>query len=163
MATIPDRIEDAIDALVAKIVAEEPLADVQWINEDAEPIDTADADEVSDSAHSLYQIAVLSVQELTGGTPSGNRREFRRPKRQWRAALIIRAHVYERTRADQGRALIRHVRKIQNWIEDLDDEGKHRSSRGWWIEHRSWGSILDESGRAPSPGARIICELDCFQ
>lgn len=164
MATIPDRTEDAVEQLTTKIVAEEPAAVVQWVNDadELDPVDTADIDEVSNTGHSLYQITLVRGDEIraTGGVP---RRQFQTAKRAERIRLIIRTHVYERDRALQGQAITRHRRKVKNWIEELDNKGHHRASRGWFIEWRGWEKVGGESGRAPTPGAFLECELEVNQ
>lgn len=161
MATIPDRIEAAVDAVIAKIAAEEPAASTQWGTDDADPIDAAEATEWSDSSHSHYELTVLNI---TGVKTASDGRELKRSrgKRLQKGTLVIRTHVYERTKADLGQSQVRHARKVQNWIEAIDAEGSF-SSRGWRIDWDSWEGIRDDSGRAPNPGVRIECTLEVNQ
>lgn len=159
MADIPDRLEEAMVALMAKLAAEDPGATVDWGIEDAEPAETASADEVSLPSHNLYTLVVQGVEK----NPAGQQKQTATPRGWQTFDLVIRAHKYERSDGQQGRALWRHVRSIFNWIEELDENGSKRGARQWWIEWRSAAAIQDESGRAPTPGARIVCAIGVNQ
>ena len=152
MAEIPELLEEAVDALMAKVVAEEPTAKTVWELEDADPTTTVEASEYATPSQSLYQFCVLDLE-------TDAVRTFGSPRVRQRARLAIRTNLYERDPASLGRSLVRHVRKVQNWIEELDNNGRHRAARKWWIDWKRWESIRDESGRAPTPGARILCDV----
>jgi len=154
MATIPDRLEEAVEALISKIQAEEATAVVEWVLEDADPVDLTDIGSWVAPSQDLYHLSVLDLAEE--GT-----RETRSPARLQTATLLIRTHTH--VWANFGRSLIRHIRKLQNWIEELDDEGRSRGSRQWWIDWKAWDAITDEGGRAPTPGARLRCEITLNQ
>lgn len=157
MATIPDRVEEAVDALIAKIQAEEATAVVEWVTQDEDPSDISERADLSTDLQTLYHIIVLGLDEVPKD------RQTRKPKRWQTGDLILRSHRYERTAADLGRAQARHVRKMQNWIEELDDGGAHRTPRGWWVDWYSWRGIQDEAGKGPSPGIRLVCQLGVNQ
>ena len=75
--------------------------------------------------------------------------------------LAIRTYIYERTAANLGQSLVRHVRDLQDWIETFNASVRGRAN--WWIDWTSWSSIRDDSGRAPTPGARILCAIHLYQ
>lgn len=159
MATIPDRIEEAVEALIAKIQAEEPTATVEWVLDDSDPTETSDADDWANPDKSLYYIVVLGLN-----TDSTKRQVGRGSGRRWQTgSLIVRSNIWDRTKATLAQSQIRQARRIQNWIEDLDDRGSKRNSRQWWIDHTGWEGIRDETGKAPTPGLRVTCELGVNQ
>ena len=152
----PDRLEMAVEALMAKIVAEESTAVVKWSLDDADPLraDDVAASEFVTPAKSIYQLTVLD------GANDGTR-PLQASQRFQIVNLAIRTYLYERTAANLGQSLVRHVRKIQDWIETFNQHVRGRAT--WWIDWTSWAAIRDDSGRAPTPGARILCAIHLHQ
>lgn len=159
MATIPDRLEDAIDKLTTKITDEEATAIVEWVNDDRDPTEITDEGNWAKPSQSYYELVVVNLDTDTAVSRAAGKTS----KRWQTGVLIIRSNIFERTRADLAREVVRQARLIQNWIEELDNGGRHRSSRGWWIDHTGWTPIRDESGEAPTPGVRVTCKIGVNQ
>lgn len=146
-----------MDALMAKIVDEEPTAIVKWSLDDADPIKADDvaATEYAAPGQNLYQLTVLD------GAADGGGKQLSSTQRFQTIPIAIRTYTYERTAADMGRSLVRHIRKIQDWVETFN--AATRGKTNWSIDWISWSSIRDDSGRAPTPGARILGAIHIYQ
>ena len=147
----PDRVELAVDALMAKIATEDPTGVVKWLLDDVDPLradDVAATDYVTPTQN-FYGLTLLSGE-------AGDR-ALRSTQRWQTVSLALRTYIYERTAADLGSALIRHVRLVLDWIETFNAAVRGKSN--WAIDWVSWDSIRDESGKAPTPGARILCNI----
>jgi hypothetical protein len=152
----PDRLEIAIDALLAKIVAEEPLAAVDWILDDAEPLrsDQVSAADAVTPTKNQYLVTVIDGD-------GSEARPLQTSQRFQTVNIALRTYLYERTAANLGQSLVRHIRKVQDWIETFNQHARGRGS--WWIDWTSWSSIRDDSGRAPTPGVRILLAVHVHQ
>lgn len=152
----PDGLEMAVEALLAKFATEDPTSVRKWSLDDADPLraDEIAATEYVTPTQNLYQLTVLD------GTGDGQR-QIASSQRFQVVTVALRTYIYERTAADLGQSLVRHVRNVQDWIETFNANVRGRTN--WWIDWRSWSSIRDESGRAPTPGARILLDIHLYQ
>jgi len=159
MAAIPDRLEEAIDELIAAIQAAEPGAVVQWVPEDRDPTSSSNTTELPTPAGDEYLLAVIGVV-----APEEDNAELGGESNRWQTfTLAVRQYTYEDARAQLGRSQWRAARRLQNVVESLDPTQSKRNDRGWFADWQSAAAIQAEDGRGPTPAIRHEITIEVFQ
>ncbi len=155
MAAVPSLIRLAAEALLAALAVDDATSSSEWVTALEDPTSWTDASDWPKPSANLYQLAIVS-----GSTDADDRVIKRGRGQRFHTALFtLRCWLY--SDATIAEDLDDHRRAVFNTIE-ADRLATPFSTAQRALDWDSWINLIDEHGRAPTPGfdAFLLCKVN---